>query len=93
MGNPFTIAVVNAGPNDFSAFHVVGSILRDVQASGDPKNNLYNVQTDMIAPGDAALIELEFDQSGQYSFVCHAMIQFGKGAHGIFDATHSSSGQ
>ncbi len=93
VGNPFTIAVVNAGPNDFSAFHVVGSILRDVQASGDPKNNLYNVQTDMIAPGDAALIELEFDQSGQYSFVSHAMNQFGKGAHGIFDATHSSSGQ
>ena len=87
VGTPFTVAVVNAGPNDFSAFHVVGSILRDVQASGDPRNNLYDVQTYTIAPGDAALIQLEFNQPGEYSFVSHAMNQFGKGAHGIFNAS------
>lgn len=86
VGIPFTIAVVNAGPNDFSAFHVVGSLLRDVQASGNPKNNLYDVQTYTIAPGDAALIHLQLNQPGLYAFVSHAMNQFGKGAHGVLDA-------
>ncbi len=86
VSKPFTVAVVDAGPNEFSAFHVVGSMLRDVQASGNPRNNLYGVQTYTIAPGDGALIQLEFNQAGQYSFVSHAMNQLGKGAYGIFDA-------
>ncbi len=83
---PFSVAVVNAGPNLFSAFHVVGSTLRDVHASGNPRNNLYDAQTYTIAPGDAALIQLEFQQPGLYSFVSHSMDQFGKGAYGVFDA-------
>ncbi len=86
VGTPFSVAVVNAGPNDFSAFHVVGSLLRDVQASGNVRNNLYDVQTYTLAPGDAALIHLKFTKPGLYPFVSHAMDQFGKGAHGVFDA-------
>ncbi len=86
LNQPFTIAVVNAGPNELSAFHVVGSILRDVQDSGDPRNHLYDVQTVTIPPGGGALIHLEFTQPGQYSFVSHVMNQFERGAVGIFDA-------
>lgn len=86
VGTPFTIAFVNAGPNDFAAFHVVGTVLRDVEASGDPRNNLYDVQTYSVAPGDACLIHLKFQQPGDYAFVSHAMNQFGKGAYGIFAA-------
>ena len=89
LKRPFTVAVVNAGPNLFSAFHVVGSILRDVHPSGNPRNNLYNLQTYTIAPGDGALIQLEFYQPGQYSFLSHAMNQFGKGAYGVFNALSS----
>lgn len=87
VGQPITIAVVNAGPNQFSAFHVVGSILRDVQASGNPKNHLYNVQTYTIAPGDGALIHLKFNQPGSYAFVSHSMSAMSKGAVGKFNVT------
>lgn len=87
VGNLITVACVNVGPNDFSAFHVVGTILRDVQASGDPRNNLYDVQTYTVAPGDGALIHLLFDEPGTYAFVSHAMSQMGKGAMGRFDVT------
>ena len=84
LNKPFTVAVVDAGPNESSAFHVVGSILRDVSDSGSPLNNLYNVQTYEIPPGGAALIHLEFTQAGQYSFVSHDMSQMAKGAGGMF---------
>ncbi len=87
-GQPVTVAFVNAGPDDFSAFHVVGTILRDVQASGNPKNNLYDVQTYTVAPGDGALIHLEFDKPGSYAFVSHSMSQMEKGAIGKFDVTN-----
>lgn len=82
IGQPVTIAFVNAGPNDFSAFHVVGSILRDVQVSGNPQNNLYNIQTYTVAPGDGTLIKLKFDRPGTYTFVSHSMSSVGKGAIG-----------
>lgn len=84
-GQPITVAFVNAGPNLFSAFHVVGTTLRDVQASGNPKNNLYDVQTYTVGPGDGALIHLKFDKPGVYAFVSHSMSSFGKGDLGKFD--------
>ncbi|HET7657598.1 MAG TPA: multicopper oxidase domain-containing protein [Bacillales bacterium] len=87
VGQPVTVAFVNAGPNNFSAFHVVGSILRRVQASGNPKNNLYNVQTYTVAPGDGALIHLKFNQPGIYPFVSHSMASMHKGAVGKFIVT------
>ena len=85
LDKPFTVAVVNAGPNETSAFHVVGSILRDVQDTGNPRNNLYDVQTYAIPPGGGALIHLEFTQPGEYTFVSHVMSQFGRGAVGVFE--------
>ena len=87
VGEPVTIAFVNAGPNHFSAFHVVGTILRDVQASGNPENHLHDVQTYMVAPGDGALIHLEFGTPGIYAFVSHDMSAMSKGAKGFFQVT------
>ena len=84
VGQPIAVAFVNAGPNEFSAFHVVGTILRDVQASGNPQNNLYDVQTYTVAPGDGALIHLQFDMPGTYTFVSHSMSSMDKGAVGQF---------
>jgi nitrite reductase (NO-forming) len=34
VGKPLYIAFVNAGPNVFSAFHVVGTVFDDVEATG-----------------------------------------------------------
>lgn len=90
VGVPFTIALVNAGPNDFSAFHVVGSILREVQVSGFPANTLDDISTATVPPGGGILIHLEFAQPGQYPFVSHVMNQMSKGAMGIFDAVKES---
>jgi nitrite reductase (NO-forming) len=50
-GEPITVAFVNAGPNDFSALHVVGTILRKAHVSGNPQNKLFGLQTYSVAPG------------------------------------------
>ncbi|RIV21706.1 nitrite reductase [Alicyclobacillaceae bacterium I2511] len=88
VNEPVTVAFVNAGPDEFSAFHVVGTILRDVNASGNPQNNLYDVQTYTVAPGDGMLVHLQFPQPGLYPFLSHAMNAYGKGAVGKFDVTN-----
>jgi len=87
VGQPITIAFVDAGPNHFSGFHVVGTVLQDVNASGNPKNNLYDVQTYTVAPGDGALFTVTFHQPGLYPFVTHSMADFAKGAVGKFKVT------
>lgn len=87
VGQTVTVAFVNAGPNEWSAFHVVGTVLRRVEASGNSKNNLYDVQTYTVAPGDGMLATLQFSAPGLYSFVSHAMSSFDKGAIGKFSVS------
>lgn len=82
VGKPLTIAFVNAGPNHFSAFHIVGTVLGTVEPSGSPKTNLYDLQTYTVAPGDGALFQVTFNQAGTYTFVTHDMADAQKGAMG-----------
>ncbi|MCL6443970.1 MAG: multicopper oxidase domain-containing protein [Alicyclobacillus sp.] len=85
VGQPLYIAFVNAGPNLFSAFHIVGTVLGDVEASGNPLNHLYDVQTYTVAPGDGALFKVTFNAPGIYPFVSHSMASADKGAMGEID--------
>ncbi|GGJ07003.1 hypothetical protein GCM10010885_15210 [Alicyclobacillus cellulosilyticus] len=87
VGKPVYIAFVNAGPNEFAAFHVVGTVLRDVMPSGSPRTHLYDLQTYTVAPGDGALIRLVFDAPGMYPFVTHDMADMTQGAMGMFRVT------
>ncbi|MCL8207381.1 MAG: multicopper oxidase domain-containing protein [Actinomycetia bacterium] len=82
VGVPVRFAVVNAGPNDWSAFHVIGAILDTVQPSGSPDTVFHDLQTWTIAPGDGALITVVFRQPGTYKFVTHAFRDVDKGAEG-----------
>jgi nitrite reductase (NO-forming) len=80
VGKPLTIAFVNAGPNQFSAFHIVGSLIHDAQASGNPNNHLYDVHTYTVAPGDGALFTVVFHKAGTYTYLSHVMTEMEKGA-------------
>lgn len=57
-GELIRLYVVNAGPNQFSAFHVIGAVFDRVYASGNPKNVEYGVQTYTLPPGGAATFDL-----------------------------------
>jgi nitrite reductase (NO-forming) len=78
-GDPIRIFVVNAGPNAWSSFHVVGTIFDRVYVNANPKNELIGLQSVTVGPGDGACVEFTLDEPGNYPAVNHA---FGHAAHG-----------
>lgn len=78
--------VVNAGPNRFSSFHVVGGIFERVYVDGSQANPLAGVQTVSVPVGGGSIFEIRLKQPGEYPFVTHAFADATKGAVGIFKA-------
>jgi len=78
-GEPVRIFVINAGPNAWSSFHIVGTVFDAAYVNANPRNKLVGLQTVSIAPADGACVEFVLDEPGIYPFVNHA---FGHAAHG-----------
>ena len=78
--------VVNAGPNRFSAFHVVGGIFERVFVDGTSANPLVGVQTVSVPVGGASIFEIRLKEPGDYPFVTHAFADATKGAVGVLRA-------
>lgn len=79
LGEPIRIYVVNAGPNVWCSFHVVGAIFDAGYLNANPKNKFEGLQSISIGPGDGACVELTINEPGIYPAVNHA---FGHAAHG-----------
>jgi copper-containing nitrite reductase len=86
VGEKIRIYLVNAGPNHFSAFHVVGTIFDHVWVDGNPNNDLRGVQTWTVAPGEGAAFDFVLSKPGNYSMVTHSFADAGKGAMAVFKA-------
>ena len=84
-GERIRLYVVNAGPNLWSSFHVIGAIFTDVYPDGDPAHAQTGVSTYTIGPGAGAIFDLVLPQAGHYPFVDHDMAHAGKGAIGVLD--------
>lgn len=80
VGELIRIFVVNCGPNVWSSFHVVGTIFRNGYINASPKNQLFDLQSITVGPGDGACVEFIIDEPGTYPFVNHA---FGHAGHGV----------
>lgn len=72
-GEPVRIFFVNAGPNAWSSFHVIGTVFDRVLVNGSPKNELFDLQSVSVGPGDSACVEFTLDEPGMYPIVDHAM--------------------
>jgi nitrite reductase (NO-forming) len=79
VGEPVRIFVMNAGPNVWSSFHVVGAIFDRAYVNANPANELQGLQSITIGPGDGACVEFTLEEPGEYVAVNHA---FGHAAHG-----------
>ena len=66
VGEPIRIFVVNAGPNVWSSFHVVGAIFDKAYINANPKNELHGLQSITIGPGDGACVEFTVEEPGHY---------------------------
>jgi nitrite reductase (NO-forming) len=72
------------GPNLSSAFHVIGEIFDRVYPEGAMGSALLqNVQTTLVPPGGATIVEFRVDVPGNYILVDHALTRLAKGAAGI----------
>ena len=87
VGEPVRIFVVNAGPNVWSSFHVVGAICDRGYVNGHPKNELVSLQSMPIGPGDGACVEFTLEEPGIYPVVNHAFGHAAHGAVGLIEAT------
>ena len=86
VGERLRMYVVNAGPNRFSAFHVVGAIFDRAYLDGSLAHPLEGVQTVTVPVGGGAIFEARLLEAGTYPFVSHAFADATKGAVGMFEA-------
>jgi nitrite reductase (NO-forming) len=77
------------GPNTISSFHVIGEIFDAVWnygAVGDEP--MGSVQTVLVPPGGAVVVDISFEVPANYILVDHALTRaFHKGAIGIIEVT------
>lgn len=86
VGKPVRIFVMNAGPNVWSSFHVVGAIFDKAYVNANPNNLLQGLQSITIGPGDGACVEFTVEEPGNYVAVNHAFGHAAQGAIAILSA-------
>ncbi|MDQ2885336.1 MAG: multicopper oxidase domain-containing protein [Chloroflexota bacterium] len=86
-GERIRLYILNAGPSEFSAFHVIGAILSDAYMDGNPANRTQGNQTVMVPPGGGTIVELVIPAAGLYPFVTHSFADASKGAMGMIKVT------
>lgn len=80
VGETVRLFVGNGGPNLASSFHVIGEMFDKVYVEGGYLINT-NVQTTLIPPGGAAIVDFKVEVPGKFILVDHAITRaFNKGA-------------
>lgn len=84
VGDSVRIFFGVGGPNLISSFHIIGEVFDKVydQASLTSKP-LTDVQTTMVPPGGATMVEFKTDYPGRYLLVDHALSRVEKGVAGF----------
>ncbi len=83
VGEKIRLFMGNGGPNLISSFHVIGEIFDKVYWEAGLKFQ-ENVQTTLVPPGGAAIVDFALDTNGTYILVDHAITRaFNKGALGM----------
>ena len=90
-GEEIRVFLLAAGPNTWSAFHVVGTIFDRAYVDGiHPENLSIGNQTLNLSASQGAVAELHLDQEGVYPFVTHDFTNAAKGAVGLLRTEHAS---
>lgn len=83
-GDRLRIFFGDAGPNLTSSFHVIGAIFNDVAPLGSLASPpLKDVQTVLVPPGGATMVELQPKVPGDYILVDHAISRVERGLAGV----------
>lgn len=87
VGDKVRLYVNNAGPNEVSSFHVVGTVFDRVYIDGNPQNVMYGLQTVLLPASGGAVVEFTVTEEGDYSIVTHQFNHATKGAVAILRVT------
>ena len=82
QGDRVRFFLVNGGPNKGANWHIIGTIF-DETYQGHFSDSLRNQETEYVAPGAAAMFELEMKVPGKYLLVDHALFRVKNGALGF----------
>jgi nitrite reductase (NO-forming) len=85
-GERIRLFILNAGPNNATNFHVIGTILDKVLLDGNPHNELVGMQSVYLGPASGAIVEFVIPEKGVYTFVDHSFADATMGAIGAFKA-------
>ena len=84
VGDTMHIFFGVGGPNLMSSFHVIGEVFDRVYDQASLTSPpLTNVQTTLVPPGGATMVEFKADYPGNYHIVDHALSRVEKGLMGI----------
>jgi nitrite reductase (NO-forming) len=90
--------VLDAGPSENSAFHIVGTIFDTTYKEGtyllQPGPGHGGAQVLDLLPAQGGFVEFTFDEPGLYPIVTHKFANVAKGALGLFQAgdVHATGG-
>jgi nitrite reductase (NO-forming) len=79
-GERIRMYVLNAGPSEWSAFHVIGTVFDRTVIEGAVS---HDSQTVNLAPSQGGWVEFTLDREGTYPFVTHSFGDMVKGAVGV----------
>ncbi len=89
-GERVRVWVLDAGPSENSAFHIVGTVYDTVYKEGTyllrPDERRGGAQALDLQPSQGGFVEFTFDEAGLYPIVTHKFANVGKGALGVFQA-------
>ena len=89
-GQRVRVWVLDAGPSENSAFHIVGTVFDTVFKEGtyllQPDGRQGGSQALDLQPSQGGFAEFSFDEAGLYPIVTHKFANVGKGALGLFQA-------
>lgn len=87
IGDRIRLYILNAGPNNVSSFHVIGTTMDTVYLDGNPHNVLNGLQTVQLPASGGAIVEFTVSEEGNYPFISHQLNHAFKGAKGIIRVT------
>jgi nitrite reductase (NO-forming) len=89
-GQRVRVWVLDAGPSENSAFHIVGTIFDTAYKEGEyllrPGAGRGGAQVLDLQPAQGGFVEFTFDEPGLYPIVTHKFANVAKGALGLFQA-------
>ncbi|CAN5538319.1 hypothetical protein BH10ACT2_BH10ACT2_14780 [soil metagenome] len=95
-GERIRVWVLDAGPNENSAFHIVGTIFDTVYKEGSyllqPDDTHGGSQELDLQPAQGGFVEFTFAEDGLYLMVTHKFSNVGKGALGVFQSGEVAGG-